>query len=523
MQLRSLLPNLAWCSASRPGHRGFVRSLRDPGRAQREILLGIVQRNADSAFGRAHGFAGIRSVRDFQQRVPLRAYEEFEPFVRRIRAGEPRVLTTEPVSRLIPSSGSTAAAKLVPHTAGLQREFNRAIGPWIVDLYRQRPSLMAGPAYWSITPAMHPPDANSQIPIGFEDDTNYLGGRWKRVVDATMAVPSSVSRLTDTRAFQRETLRALLRARELRLISVWHPSFLCLLLDHMESTWEELLAGLGDSPRATALRHCDPRDRRAIWPRLGLISCWGDAHAAMHVPELRRRFPGVAIQPKGLLATEAFVSIPFRERMPVAIRSHFFEFLDERGSAHLAHELTEGATYSAVVTTGGGLYRYRLRDLVQVTGFVDATPSIRFLGPEDSISDLRGEKLSEGFVAQTLRDLFARCRWQPRFALLAPDGGNAYTLFVEDVPATGLRLDDALRQNPHYDLCRSLGQLAPARIFVVSHDAQRRYLERCQRVGQRLGNIKPRALSRLDGWADVFAGSYLAPDHADGSNRSLVM
>ena len=59
------------------------------------------------------------------------------------------------------------------------------------------------------------------------------------------------------------------------------------------------------------------------------------------------------------------------EGCPLAVRSHFFEFIDQdfpRSAAaadrptRLGHELEEGREYSLVLTTSGGLYRYLLRD-----------------------------------------------------------------------------------------------------------------------------------------------------------------
>lgn len=49
----------------------------DPAAAQRTELLALVNRARDTAFGRDHDFAGIGSVADFQQRVPLRRFEDF--------------------------------------------------------------------------------------------------------------------------------------------------------------------------------------------------------------------------------------------------------------------------------------------------------------------------------------------------------------------------------------------------------------------------------------------------------------
>src|SRR5205085_4734172 len=119
---------------------------------------------------------------------------------------------------------------------------------------------------------------------------------------------------------------------------------------------------------------------RRIWPRLALISCWADAAAGQFLAELRQLFPEVEIQPKGLLATEGFVSFPLTDKpgAALALRCHFFEFEELGGRCRLAHELDRGGRYRVVVTTAGGLYRYQLGDEVEVVGFLHQCPLIRF-------------------------------------------------------------------------------------------------------------------------------------------------
>jgi hypothetical protein len=243
-----------------------------------------------------------------------------------------------------------------------------------------------------------------------------------------------------------------------------------------------------------------------------LISCWAEGAAELSLDELRRRFPRTRFQPKGLLATEAFVTLPFGAHHPPAITSHCFEFIDDHGRAHLADDLREGGQYEVAVTTAGGLWRYRLGDRVAVNGWIGRTPSLRFLGRAGNVSDRFGEKLSEAFVAAVFKDLFRD--GAPRFALLAPEqdaAGWRYTLFDEG----GLRpnlaedLDAARRRNPHYAWCRDLGQLRSPRLFVIARDGFRRFVAREAAQGARLGDVKPAVLSRRSGWSDLFAGNYL--------------
>lgn len=486
---RCTLLNSLWQLAGSPEARRFEAALHHPEETQQQLLIRLVRRGAGTAFGRRHGFPSIRSVEDYRSRVPLRDYDEFAPWIERIRRGERGVLSPDPVTRLVPTSGSTRGRKLIPWTRSLGREFNRAVAPWVVDLFRGDPALKRGPAYWSISPPVPGEGTDSSaVPIGFDGDSRYLGGPLGALVRPVLAVPESTVRMGDARAFQAETARRLVRCRELRIISVWHPSFLFLLLDR---------AGVDDT--------------RAVWPQLGLISCWTDAGASSAIPELRRRFPQVAIQGKGLLATEAFSSIPFQGRRPLAVRSHFFEFLDGEDRPHLAHQLREGETYSLVVSTSGGLFRYRTHDRVLVTGTLHATPTIRFVGRGDRVSDLRGEKLTDGFVQGVLDRLLAGDT-RVRFAMLAPgpEGATAgYTLFLE-APATTVRgsverLDTLLSENPHYRHARELGQLRPPEVFFVAEGAHQTYMEALTGDGRRLGAIKPAALDSRRDWHRVFS------------------
>ncbi|MBV8574897.1 MAG: GH3 auxin-responsive promoter family protein, partial [Acetobacteraceae bacterium] len=58
-------------------YRARVLAAQHPVRIQERQLLRLVRRAAQTRFGRAHGFASIQSVADFQARVPLRRYEDF--------------------------------------------------------------------------------------------------------------------------------------------------------------------------------------------------------------------------------------------------------------------------------------------------------------------------------------------------------------------------------------------------------------------------------------------------------------
>jgi hypothetical protein len=382
----------------------------------------------------------------FRARWPIRKWEEHEFDLR------------GPVERWETTSGSSGAKKRIPYTRTLRRQFDKAIAPWIVSLFRSDPRAFAGEAYWSISP-------------GAESDEEVLGPVQRRLVRAVQAVPSSV-RLTHEN-FREETLRHLTRCRTLSLISVWHPSFL------------DLLAG--------------DLDTEKTWPHLRVISCWADANAAAPAAALAKKFPHATIQPKGLLSTEGFVTVPYDGANVLAYRSHFYEFRAGDG-VRLAHELEIGKRYDVILTTGGGLRRYDTEDIVEVTGYRGQAPVLKFVGRASHVSDHFGEKLNEIFVRErlerALRDV------PHRFAMLACDR-DAYVLYLEsDANVDVAALDETLREAHHYDLARRLGQLAPLRMMRVRNGAET-YL-RVKSATQILGDIKIPALDREQGWSDRF-------------------
>lgn len=538
------LLNRLWTARCRRDARAFEAAASDVAGCQWAWLRATLARNRNTAFGRAYDFRSIRSTEEYRRRVPLMREEALAGYVGRIAAGEARVLTAEPVRLLEPTSGSTNARKLIPYTDQLRKEFQAALNPWIADTFRHFPGARRGRAYWSLSPA----GAGSErtqggVPIGFDDDTAYLGVAERWIARRILAVPSPVARLRSMENFRYVTALHLAATADLALVSVWSPTFFLGLLGDLER-WGERLAG--DLRRGTVSLpepESDPAARfevrarpdaarilrgdlsrveslQALWPRLALISAWADGASAPYAEQLRARIPFAAFQPKGLLATEGVVSFPLagEEGAALALRSHFFEFVDGSGVNRLAHEVEPGESYEVLLTTGGGLYRYPLGDRVEVVGLHGGCPLLRFLGRTGGGSDLVGEKLAEAHVGAVLARCLGGFSPRPSFAMVAPSSGGAlrYRLYLqfdtgsptsETLNELAARVDANLTENPYYAHARAVGQLGPLEAALVSPargTAWSLVEERALRAGWRLGDIKPRALDPRDDWDNVF-------------------
>jgi hypothetical protein len=528
--------NGAWisaCSCQRARFEGALGRVAD---TQERYLLNLLRNNARTRFGERHGFAQIRSVAEYQKRVPITGYEALAPHIEAIARGEAKVLTAEPVKLFQPTSGSTAATKLIPWTAGVAAEFRRGIAPWVTALYRGRPALVKGTAYWSVSPPATALQTHGRLRVGFAHDAEYLGFLGRKLFALVNAGPAEVADCRDMREFRTRTLVSLLADADLGLISVWSPTFLTILLEHFHTHRDEILermrrdGGSRHKGRAELIQaiSSDGRDTaffEEVWPSLQVISCWTHGPSEIYAHNLRRFFPTVEIQGKGLIATEAFVSLPFQDGLdPVlAVSSHFFEFqLLASETVCLAHELVEGNEYRVIVTTGGGLYRYPLGDRVRVTGFIQGAPCLRFLGREGNVSDLFGEKLQGSFVDGVVRRALAQQGVAPSFLLLAPTENvvpkTGYALFLDakgalDAARLARDLENGLAESFHYGHCRRLGQLSQVRVFQIEHGSacpEAEFEAEMLSRGFKVGDIKPAPLDFKPGWERRFRGRFVA-------------
>lgn len=513
--------------------RQFSKALKEADAVQQRKLLELLQKNKDTIYGKEHGFSEITSLLMFREQVPLTTYEDYLPYIDRIGSGEAAVLTGAPVKLFEITSGSASASKLIPYTDRLKAEFQAGIKPWIWDLYSRYPKIMTGKSYWSITPVMgQNRKTKAGIPIGFDEDGQYFGAVSRHLMDLIFVSPKGVKQEQDMDAFYFKTALELLKTKELTLVSVWNPTFLLILTDYMKTHVERLLSAL-PTGRAGKIRDALIRgDYALIWPDLTVISCWCDGVSAGYRKQLLDRFPHAVIQPKGLLATEGFMTFPWGEGDGgvLSIRSHFFEFRNARTGEFFTYKsLVPGELYEIILTTGGGLYRYCIGDTVEVTGFFSGSgrseggkskpvvPLLRFAGRMGNVSDLFGEKLNELFLRKIFSEIAGEYDLDKRFYLVAPSGDH-YVLYLEFLKgsadckegATELvnqlenRLEQLLCGNFHYEYCRRLGQLKPVLVRHIFGNPRQDYLEFCAKKGQRIGDIKNTVFSADQSFGALF-------------------
>ncbi|MEH2124398.1 GH3 family domain-containing protein [Nostoc sp.] len=466
-----------------PVAKRFYRALDNP-LMQTSVKREICDRLIKSEYGKT---LGIHSVDDWQ-RVPIVDYDALEPYLNQKQ--QQIALTPEPILFYEKTSGSSGAVKLIPYTQSLRRSFNQMFCVWAHDLIVNGPKFNTGKIYACISPQLDVADNQS-----LQNDLDYLDGWLRWFLRPWLVMPNKLNQLHDANLFKHQLALALLEAEKLEIISIWSPSFLQVNLKYIQENQDLLQTELHNRISHHRLQLlCESNiPWMQLWPNLKLISCWDSANAADQAQGLRSQFPGVLIQGKGLLATEAPITIPLIVAggcVPV-LDEVFFEFEDEAGSLYGLHELNTGKEYTVILSQKGGLYRYRIGDRIRVTHYYRHTPCLQFLGRHQAVSDLVGEKLQETFVNNALTLLNLQ---ETNFKSLMPIADPPhYILLLDSAKQTpeiiAEQLDLALSESYHYQRARAIGQLAPPQV-LISNQIPEVLVSHRIRTGSIWGGIK---------------------------------
>ena len=494
----------------------FRAALAQPDVAQAGVLKAVLAAAARTEYGRHCAVTGRESYAEFRERVPIVDYEELAPWIERQATRGGAVVTPEPPLVYEQTSGSSGRRKLIPYTRALLASFNASFVVWAYDLLSRGPRFETGRLFFSMSPAFQEERATpSGVRLGFEDDSEYLAPAIRRLLGPRFVAPQGLKAVTEPTAYRLVLATSLVAEARLEIVSVWSPTYLLALLEFIAEHRATIGRALARGELSAAGRRftfapaqearlrllgAEPIPWAELWPALKLLSCWTDASSGLFVEALRRRFPGVLLQGKGLLATEAPITIPLIDApAPVPLVDEvLLELEDEGGRVHPLHEVDDGGVYGVILTQLAGLLRYRMHDRVVVEGRVGRTPCLRFVGRDNQVSDLVGEKLNEAFVRDALRRVFGDAE---AFSFLVPMEAHGqiphYTCITDHpadtCPERATWLEAELGRAFHYRQARLLGQLAPVSVLAcaAARDRfERHFLER----GLVWGDIKYAAL-----------------------------
>lgn len=81
---------------------------------QEKLLLSLIDTAKKTLFGRTYDFENIKSVKNFQEKVPVADYEDLKPYIEKVKRGQKDILWIETPEYFAKTSGTTSGSKYIP-------------------------------------------------------------------------------------------------------------------------------------------------------------------------------------------------------------------------------------------------------------------------------------------------------------------------------------------------------------------------------------------------------------------------
>jgi hypothetical protein len=328
-----------------------------PVEVQTESFQKLVDEAALTRFGLEHNFSNIRSIKDFQQVVPIRTYEDFKPYIDLLREGQQNVLWPSKLKWFAKSSGTTdAKSKFIPVTQEALEECHYKGGKDLLALwYNLKPDakLYAGKTLVV--------GGSSKInPFNEEGYTGDLSA----IIIRNLPIWVELRRIP---------------SRDIALMENWEEKIEAMA----QATKEEdvsILAGVPSWTLVLLKRIMELKGTnniKEIWPNLELYM-----HGGVSFKPYRAQFEKLIPSPNmGYVetynASEGFFAIQDQlnseELLLMMDYGIFYEFLpvEEIGAKNPRtvglNDVEIGRNYALIISTNAGLWRYMVGDTVKFT------------------------------------------------------------------------------------------------------------------------------------------------------------
>ena len=549
--------------AARRSAATFERAVAHPLQTQTQLLLQMMERNKDTEYGKRYDFGSVRSIGDFQARVPVVDYEDIRGDIDRIVNGEGNVLTAEKPVLFAQTSGTTGTPKYIPVTPTCRKA--GGMTTWMHFARKDHPRMFSGKLMTVVSPAI---EGHTQGGIPYGSTSGMVVKEMPKLVQSAYAVPYVVFEIESYDAKYYAILRLGL-AENITFIGTANPSSILKLAEFAHGESERLIKDVRDgtlTPKITiapAIRkaiegrlRADPNRAKELercrskrdgfllpfdyWPNMALLGCWKGGTVGAYIERLKPWYDPdgagmVPVRDMGYLASEARMSIPISDRGSggvLTVHINFFEFVStedveaapdnvETWKFRPASELKVGAEYYVFVTTSGGLYRYDMNDVIEAVSTFRNTPVIEFRRKGRGMTNITGEKLSVNQVIAAINTAAEAEQIKVGHFRAEPDVANArYVLKIEfDSPVNETqaqsmlaRVDAMLKQlNIEYAGKRGSKRLKSPVLQIMKQGWYDRGKQKLVNEGKRLFQAKTILLDSKMGYSpepDELVGEY---------------
>lgn len=399
----------------------------------RELLMRLVRENEDTEYGRKYGFRDIHSYADYAAKVPYSGYEDYEPYIERMLCfHEKNLISSAETVYYAHTSGTSGASKLIPCSQAALDIFSDILLKRVFSLYDESLREATGKGMPECRGINLMESRPGYTPSGTAHGSITESLNRREETDAYNALPEEL--IYPTAEFDRRHVKMLFALRE-RKLSFMMATFSPTIYDmvtYLRGSWKALCDDLEagrispdiavdpvlrkklnamltpDPERASEIRaimaaHADGAFIPLLWPDMKLIVTIGTASFAPYIEKLRQALGSdIATDQLTYACSEATIGAPLRENESEYMllpEGGFYEFIlvddDAPKEPVLMDALEAGKEYEIILTNLSGFYRYRLGDVVRVTGYHNECLMLVFSYRKNQLISMYGEKMTE--------------------------------------------------------------------------------------------------------------------------------
>ncbi|MCR5543890.1 MAG: GH3 auxin-responsive promoter family protein [Eubacterium sp.] len=509
---------------------------------QQECLMKLIEDNKDTEYGKMYDFANIHSIEDYQKKVPLTDYDDYAPYIKKmVEDGENNLITASEPKHYAISSGSIGVPKHIPVTQAEIDKYSK-YGPGmafgVMDEYYRNTTGHS----FKYGLGANMVELKSQVtPSGVSMGSisgNVLNSL-KSFIKFFFQPPWEVICPDDDIDVKYLRARFILQTRNITYIDGAFMTALVDFMDYIKDNWEMLCKdiyhgrinskiAIPEKSRELFELMIEPNQGRArelvrefrkgmegivprIWPNIQFVASIGTGGFFTYSTKMKY-YTGRNVPFYNMLygASEGLVAVArhAEDKSYVLIPDGgFYEFIpvkdDEEDKILTIDKLEEGESYEIIFTNLSGLYRYRIKDVVRVTGFYNESPKIQFVYRKSQMISIAGEKTNDEalrwVIKQFIKDTGVEVSDYSIYADTDSEPGR-YVFLIEPnevvpqerIPELRDTIEARMMQaNPSYgDKIRN-GVLSPARLVILQQQTYMLYRDLMIMKGTSANQLKP--------------------------------
>ena len=517
----------------------FEKITMNPMDEQSKLLMELLDENKNTEYGKKYGFAEISSIEEYQRRVPVTEYDDYVEYIDRMtNEGENNLICSNSPVWYNKTSGTVGVPKKIPYSQRTRDCFAKySLGYQSGLLYRNLKEGYFGGRWLNLIRCsgdiIKLPNGVPYGPISEASLRPYVD-KWQHIfptpVEATFSPKG-----TDVRYLN---ARYALCDKDLNNINCTFTGFILDFCRYIEKNWRFLVSDiekgiisesveLPEELRQRLSATLEPMPQRAaelreifeegfdtpfipkVWRELSYVVGGASAGFSRYTNEVRARYLGydIAFYFRGISASEGIFSVPVElaaHESALIPDSLFYEFIPidvEDAVPVTMDKLEVGKKYELVITTHSGFYRYRMKDVLLVTGFYHQTPLVEFQYRIDKTVSLMGEKTTEMALRVAVDNTAKECGFMLVDSSFYPDTEEVQYVCLMEIDRVPKELcEETIRScldknlaklNPSYGEKIRSGIIKPVRLIFAQPETYVLYKELMRMKGYSIAQLKP--------------------------------